>query len=138
MPLTAAFAGVLDGNLALGQLDEDDEGDDQDECQDVNSELERAFDEFIRAVSHILFDPLAISGGDLNWKIADDTGEDDDGNTVSKAFGGDLVTEPHRQHRSGEDDGDNIGISPEIEFHVDGDILAVLHRFDDAIGLNSS
>ena len=88
----------------------------------------------------VLDDPFGPSGGNLDWERTNATGEDNDRNTITQAFLGDLVAKPHGKHRTGEHNRDEVGITPEPLREAGGEfnVIVVLHGADDAVRLDST
>ena len=79
----AAFAGVLDRDLSFREFREDHEARDEDHSEDIEGELEAAFDHLARPVVHVVGDPLAPSVRDLGRQAPNATRENDNRDAVS-------------------------------------------------------
>ena len=117
--------GILDQQTALRALEEDDDGDDHDrqhdDRQDQAGRQRAGAAELKRA-------------GDGMRQAGDDAREDDQRDAVADAARGDLLAEPHQEHRAA--DQRDHRRDTEEPARIGDDAVAALQAHRDAVGLD--
>ena len=121
--------GVLDGDTALGIIDEHDQNDDRqrsEEHQDGDPPLELA--------AHDVGD----GGDDRGGEAGDDAGKQDHGDTVADAELGDLLAQPQDQRGTGGEGQDDDDRGPDVAVGLSGEDAVVLDEHVEAEALQQA